>query len=195
MRVLYVNACAREESRTKQLARHVLVNLGGTVEEVDLESADIRPLHRESLAERDRLLLAGEFDHPRFAYANQFADADAIVVAAPFWDLSFPAMLKDYIEAINAVGITFAYRDDMPYGLCKAKKMIYVVSAGGYIGDSAAFGSGYLEALCRRFYEIPEFITIRAEGLDIVGADVEGIMAAAHAEIDEKVPAVENGDR
>ena len=31
-----------------------------------------------------------------------------IVVAAPFWDLSVPAVLKVYIENISADGVTFA---------------------------------------------------------------------------------------
>ena len=187
MKILYINACAREESRTKQLAEHVLKNLGGEYEEIDLYAEGLRPLNRESLAERDRLLADEAFDHPRFAHANRFAAADLVVVAAPYWDLAFPAVLKDYVETVNCVGITFAYRDDAPYGLCRAKKMIYVVSAGGIIGDNAVFGSGYFRALAEQFYEIPEFIEIRAEGLDLEHADPAAILAAAHAEIDRKI--------
>ena len=48
-----------------------------------------------------------EFNDHIFDYAKDFAKADTIVIAAPFWDLSFPASLKCYIEAINILGITF----------------------------------------------------------------------------------------
>ena len=34
-----------------------------------------------------------------FDLAGQFAGADTIVIAAPFWDLSFPAALKQYMQA------------------------------------------------------------------------------------------------
>ena len=35
-----------------------------------------------------------------------------IVIAAPYWDLSFPAVLKTYLEQINVLGVTFDYSDD-----------------------------------------------------------------------------------
>lgn len=44
-----------------------------------------------------------------FKYAHEFANADLIVIAAPFWDLSIPALLKVYIENIAVDGITFEY--------------------------------------------------------------------------------------
>ena len=43
------------------------------------------------------------------SYAKQFAGADTIVIAAPFWDLSFPAILKTYIENIYVTGIVSRY--------------------------------------------------------------------------------------
>ena len=40
-----------------------------------------------------------------FDLAKQFAEADEVIIAAPFWDLSFPAALKQYFEQINVLGI------------------------------------------------------------------------------------------
>ena len=54
--------------------------------------------------QRERLLETGELTHPRFRYAHQFKNADRIVIAAPFWDLSFPALLKVYIENVSVQG-------------------------------------------------------------------------------------------
>ena len=56
-----------------------------------------------------------------FYYARQFAEADQIVIAAPFWDLSFPAILKAYMEQITVSGITFEYINGRPCGRCKKK--------------------------------------------------------------------------
>ena len=38
---------------------------------------------------------------------EQFQRADAILIAAPFYDLSIPALLKVYIENVSVDGITF----------------------------------------------------------------------------------------
>lgn len=57
--------------------------------------------------QREALLAEGKFDHPRFRYAHRFAAADKIVIAAPFWDLSFPALLKVYIENLAWMVLPF----------------------------------------------------------------------------------------
>jgi FMN-dependent NADH-azoreductase len=72
----------------------------------------------------------------------------------------------------------------MPQGLCSAKRLTYVTTAGGPIFDEA-FGYGYVKALATTFYGIRETRMIKAENLDIHGADVEGIMRRAMAEIDK----------
>ena len=105
-----------------------------------------------------------------------------IVIAAPYWDLSFPAVLKAYFEQINVLGLTFEYTaDGRPRGLCKARKLIYVTTAGGPI-LSDEYGFGYVKALAQNFYGIPDVRQIRAEGLDIIGADAERILREAMEE-------------
>lgn len=185
MNILFVNACVRPGSRTKQLADYLLEKLEGTVTEVDLGKEDIQPLEQETLEQRNALLAAGQLDAPMLRYARQFAAADAIVVAAPYWDLSFPALLKAYVEAINVTGVTFVYTEEgRPRGLCQAKKLYYVTTAGGPI-LSDDYGYGYLESVCRMFYGITEAHQIKAQGLDIVGADAEAILEKARVEVDQ----------
>ena len=108
--------------------------------------------------------------------ARQFAAADTIVIAAPHWDLSFPAALKQYVEQINVRGITFEYTPEgVPVGLCKARKLYYVTTAGGNFVPQD-FGYGYIKALAESFYGIKDVELISATGLDIWGADAEAIV-------------------
>ena len=186
MTVLFVNACVREDSRTKRLANCVLKKLGGEITEVNLEKENIMPLTHQTLAERSRLLMDKKYDNEMFRYARQFAEADEIVIAAPFWDLSFPAMLKCYIEAVNVVGIVFKYTEKGIVSLCKAKKLIYVSTSGGEIAENN-FGFGYIKALAEVMYGIPETQFFKAEGLDIVGNDVEQIVQKSLDEINESL--------
>jgi len=178
-KILYINACVRKSSRTKWLADRLISQLCGDVEEVRLENIDFGISDEAFIQRRDHLLSTGDYSDSMFDLARSFAAADLIVIAAPFWDLSFPAALKQYFEQINAIGITFRYTESgEPQGLCQAKKLYYVTTAGGPI-FSDAYGYGYVKALAQTFYGIPETELISAEGLDIIGADVEAILREA----------------
>ena len=84
-KILFVNACLRENSRTEELSRCLLNTLNGEITEVKLSGETILPLDEKMLKKRDSHDYSGE----EFNYAKQFACADVIVVGAPFWDLSF----------------------------------------------------------------------------------------------------------
>ena len=185
-KILFINACVRPESRTLRLARRVLGKLEGEIEEVCLNDTPVPALDNAALEKRTEDVKEGRFDEPSMRCARQFSLADTVVIAAPYWDLSFPALLKSYIESINVSGVTFYYGDDgMPHSLCRAKRLIYAATCGGpYI---PGFGFDYVKALATFFYGIEDVRLFKAENLDIIGADVEGILAAAEAEIDREM--------
>lgn len=182
-KILYVNACFREESRTAYLVELMKERLFGEGEaaEVCLGDPGLKPMDRQMLKIYNESVASHVFEDPMFAYARQFAEADRVVIAAPFWNYDLPAVLHTYLELVCTQGITFDIDDKGVYGsLCRAGKMTFVTTAGGFIpeGDPA---SSYLRTLCRVFFEIPEFEYIKAEGLDIWGADVQKILEkAAH---------------
>ena len=178
-KILFVNACVRKESRTRHLARLVLSRLEGVITEVK-PAATTRPIVSEQfILSRNDATARRDFSDSAYAPARQFAEADIIVIAAPYWDLSFPAILKAYFEQINVVGLTFEYTEDgRPQGLCKARRLIYVTTAGGPI-ISDEYGYGYVKALAQTFYGIEDVIQVKAEGLDVIGADVEEILKKA----------------
>ena len=109
--ILYINACCRENSRTVELAQFLLDNLNGKVDSVNLYEENIRPINSQLLSKRDNLLKDGKINDEMFSLANQFASADIVVIAAPYWDLMFPSILKVYLENITVCGITFRYSD------------------------------------------------------------------------------------
>jgi len=180
--ILFINACVREQSRTLRLVKQLLDTLDGEIKEVKLETIAFPVVDEEFINRRDALKNAGQYDDPMFSLAKDFAIADTIVIAAPYYDLSFPAMLKQYFEQINVLGVTFTYSDSgIPKGLCKAKSLYYVTTAGGPI-ISDDFGFGYVKALANSFYGIEEVYQMKAEGLDVIGADVELILKGAGIE-------------
>ena len=180
--ILFVNGCVRENSRTLELAQAVLAKESDAIEEVRLYPDGPNGLNAETLRLRDALLTNQELDHPMFRWARQFAAADTIVIAAPYWDLAFPAKVRAYLEEVTVSGITFRYGENgIPQGLCRAKRLIYVTTAGGPIFQN--YGYEYIKALAQGFYGIPDVSLVRAEGLDIRGADPEAIMTRAKMEI------------
>ena len=183
--ILYVNACVRKESRTKRLADKLLSKLGEPYEELCLEKIAFPIVNEEYLNKRDQLISAGDFQSPAFDLARQFSEAKTIVIAAPYWDLSFPSMLKQYLEQINVVGITFKYSEEgVPVALCKANRLFYVTTAGGlYVPED--YGFGYVKALAQNFYGIQDVRKIEAVGFDIYGANVNSIMRDAEDTLSE----------
>ena len=185
MKILYINASVRSDSRTNRLARYLLDRISAEKTIIDLGKEDIKPLNKELLELRNRLSLEKTFDNAIFSYAKVYAEADIVIIVAPYWDLSFPALLKNYIEAINVNGIAFRYTDDGKVEtLCKAHELIYITTAGGKI-VSDEFGFGYIKTLAQKFYGIKNIEYIKAEGLDISGANVEEILKKAEKDIDK----------
>jgi len=184
--ILFVNACIRPDSRTLTLAESVLQNLNGEIETLDLNTVLILPLDWESLCKRENCIAEDPDAAELIKYAKQFAEADEIVIAAPYWDLSFPAILKCYIEAITVVGTTFEYTPQgYPKGLCRAKRLIFVTTAGGVVLEKYNLGFDYIKNLCQLYYGIDDVLCCSAEGLDILGADVDEIMKNAIKKIPE----------
>ena len=181
--ILFINACVRSDSRTRRLACAVLEKLGGEYEELILEDVSFPVTDEGFLRRRDAVIAEERFDDPVCDLARQFAAADKIVIAAPYWDLSFPASLKQYIEHINVLGVTFIYTPEgTPKGLCKASDLYYVTTAGGVFCPEE-FGFGYIKTLAENFYGIKNNRLISAKGLDIYGADPEKILEEATGDI------------
>lgn len=174
--VLLVNACARPQSRTLALAKKAVQKISDSYETLNLYEEGLKPLDFAALSRRDEFISKSDYSDDMFRFARQFRAADEIVIAAPYWDLSFPSIFKCYIEAICVNGLTFRYTEKgIPEGLCNAKKLIYVTTSGGFIPDDN-YAYNYVKQLCATLFGIKDTVCIKAEGLDIRGADVDEIL-------------------
>ena len=182
-KALLIDCCIRKDrSRTAKLPEAIVKALPEEYEvtRLDPSAEGLRPFDLTSLDDRDALLAAGRTDHPRFRYARQLAEADVVLVAAPFWDLSFPAIFKVYIEHVSVEGITFRSTAEGLQGLCRGTDLILLTTRGGIYGDGEPLeqGTPCLRGI-RKFFGFDNFRCVAADGLDIVGFDGEGALRDA----------------
>lgn len=184
-KLLYIDCCIRgEQSRTKKVAE-AFVNVfrkdgNFSVETLELDKLPLFPLGRYEYQRREALLANGRTDDSVFDLAKQFAAADLIVVAAPFWDMGIPAKLKIYFENVSVCGFTFGFDGEHFSGLCNASRMVYITTRGMDIADGSVMeqASPYLYALTK-FFDIDGFDTVSAYGLDVSPSDAERLVASA----------------
>ena len=161
-----IDACMRDgESRTRRILEPLAAELGKRyeIETIVLDGDDYRAVGRKTLAERN----SGYVPEKIVEQAKKIAAAHRLVIAAPFWDMSFPAILKVFIENMSLFNITF--RDNGTYfeGLCRCEKVLYITTRGMNVrtGDPLDAATPYLKAL-GTLWGLGEVITIAAENMD-----------------------------
>ena len=186
MSLLFVNACLREGSQTERLARMWLDRRAydGEVSELSLSKLDVDPLDAvgpSPVAAYSAGVAAGNFGHPLFSYALEFAQADEVLIAAPMWNYSVPAKLHAYLELVCSQGVTFDVDETGAYvSLCHIKALTFVTTAGGAAVDPLDDHCfGYVRTLARQFWHVPQVDCVAAWGLSAPGADVGALLAQA----------------
>lgn len=169
-KLVIIDSCMRAESRTRRIlnaAREVL-STRYDIEIIDVNSAGLLPLTPEGLEERT----SGIVPEQTLSLAKTIAAADRLVVAAPFWDMSFPATLKAFFENMSLYGVTFEDNGHTCVGLCKCKKVMYITTRGMDIetGSPREQGSSYLMALST-LWGLGEVTTVAAKNLDYLSTD------------------------
>ena len=177
--VLYINSCIRDDSRTERLADEYLkVKYPSDKYEKDMvkvSELSLLPFGKDDISHRDVDIKNNDFSSHKYDLAKKFASCDVIVISAPYWDNSFPSVLKVFFEHICVNKITFAYsKEGSIIKKCKAHKFIYITTCGGYLNENSSVES-YLKEMCTLF-TIKDLKFYAAEGLDIYGNDVEMIL-------------------
>ena len=163
--IIFIDACMRAGSRTKRIAERIIEELSGRycIETIRLGEAEYPVVDNRILEDRNN----GTVPKAHAELAGRIAAADRIVIAAPFWDMSFPSALKVFFENMSLFGITFDSNDKECYGLCKAEKVMYITTRGMDIstGDPLEQATPYIRALSH-LWGWGELTVISAQNMD-----------------------------
>lgn len=165
-KLILIDACMRDgESRTRRILEPLMSELGKRyeIETVVLDGEDYQAVGRRVLAERGE----GHVPETIAEQARRLAAADRIVIAAPFWDMSFPAILKVFIENMSLFNITFKDNGTYFEGLCRCEKVLYITTRGMNVktGEPMEGATPYIKAI-GALWGLGEVITVAAENLD-----------------------------
>ena len=179
-KVLYIKANIKNEgeSRTFKVSDSFVEEYKRNNPEDEIITLDLYKENIDFLRADDLGKLFGPKDEESknnsiLKYAYQFADADKYIIAAPMWNLSFPAILKAYIDYVSVSGITFKYTAEGSVGLLNNKKAVHIVSrGGGYDNSPYEMGDRYLRTILG-FFGIKDIETIAIDNLDVMGVNVK----------------------
>ncbi len=68
--------------------------------------------------------------------------ADLLIIIAPVWWYSFPAILKGYIDRVFSIGFAYRYEPDGPHGLLGGKRVLVITTSGAE--EETAISTGML---------------------------------------------------
>ncbi len=170
-KLLYIDACIRDtESRTKRIAEPVVEALKEKydVRTLCLNELELSIVKKDLIKQRNN----GIIDKEVISWAESIREADRIVIAAPFWDMSFPAALKNFFELCSIFDVTFKSDDKTCYGNCRAEKLLYITTRGMNIstGDELEQATPYLKALSW-LWGIGPLEVISAQNMDYVSEE------------------------
>ncbi len=179
-KLLYIDSCIRGElSRTKRIATPIIEKLSERyeVETIVINDLELNPVQ----ADENRRRANGIVSDEALCWANKIKNADRIVIAAPFWDMSIPAALKTFFELCSLFHVTFDSDDKTCYGLCKAENLLFITTRGMAIktGDPLEQATPYIKALSW-LWGIKGFEVVARENFDYLPQEeIEKEIAAA----------------
>ena len=182
-KLLYIDACIRDDqSRTKRIATPIIEALKQKyeVQTLVINDLDLSIVKKDLITKRNN----GDIDPQVMSWAESVRDADRIVIAAPFWDMSIPAALKNFLELCSIFDVTFKSDEKTCYGNCKAEKMLYITTRGMDIdtGDVLEQASPYLKALSW-LWGIGPLEVVSAQNMDYLSeAEIEERISKAISE-------------
>lgn len=194
MKILQVNASARREGANSTVVANRIVERlkaahpGAAVTLRDL-AANPHPVLDE--AALGALFTPADKRTPGQAARVALDDAliaevqshDAIVLGVPMYNFGVPVQLKNWIDAIARVGVTFRYTGQGPEGLLKGKTVYVALARGGrYRGTANDSQVPYLKTVLG-FLGLTDVRFVYAEGLAMGTEAFEQGMAEADADI------------
>ena len=193
MKILQINASARREGANSTrvaeriVARLQAANPGATVTVRDLAvtphpvldetalGALFTPAEKRTAEQAARVALDD-------ALIAEIQAHDTVVLGVPMYNFGVPVQLKNWIDAIARVGVTFRYTENGPEGLLEGKQVYLALARGGRYRDTPADSQvPYLKTVLG-FLGLTDLHFIYAEGL-AMGAE-SSAQGFAQAEAD-----------
>ena len=164
-KLFYVDACLRDGSNTKRIADNIIDVLSKKyeIETVRLSEYSFPVVGNDVLNDRANSIVPEVY----VDMAKRIADADRLVIAAPFWDMSFPSALKVFFENMSLFNVTFASDEKECYGVCNAEKVLYITTRGMNIntGDDLEQATPYIKAISK-LWGLGELLVVSAQNMD-----------------------------
>lgn len=165
-KIVYLNCCIRgDESRTLKIASPIIEDIKKYAEiiEINVAELDLKPYNKERYDSK----VKGNFNPEYFEYSKLISESDGLIIASPFWDMSFPSQLKTFLEAVSLFDVMFVSNDKECIGIAKCPFLLYITTRGMNIslGDKLEQATPYLKALCW-LWGIKQFECIDASNFD-----------------------------
>jgi FMN-dependent NADH-azoreductase len=194
MNILQINASARRvDSNSTRVADSIVARLRSANPEARLTLRDLAgnphlvldeaalgalftPAEKRTPAQTARVALDD-------ALIAEVQAADVLVLGVPMYNFGVPAQLKNWIDAVARVGVTFRYTEKGPEGLLNGKKVYVALARGGrYRGTDADTQVPYLKTVLG-FLGMTEVQFIYAEGLNMGPEAAKQGLAEAEADL------------
>ena len=200
MNILQINSSARREnSHSTRLADRLVRRLRDADPSATLTVRDLNAAPHPHLDEATlgALFTPADKRSPEQAarvalddaLIAQVAAADVDVLGVPMYNFGVPAQLKNWIDAISRVGVTFRYTEKGPEGLLKGKKVYVALTRGGRYRNTPADSQVPYLSTVLGFLGMTDVRFVYAEGL-AMGADAErDALESAYGEIEDAVAA------
>ncbi len=198
MNILQVNSSARAQgSQSTEIANRIVARLKAQNPAAQLVLRDLStqphpvldeaalgalftPAAQRTAAQNARIALDD-------ALIAEVQAADVLVLGVPMYNFGVSAQLKNWIDAIARVKVTFQYTENGPEGLLKGKKVYVAFARGGkYRGTPTDTQLPYLKTVLG-FLGMTDVQPVFAEGLAMGPEAVATAFATAQAEIEALV--------
>ena len=212
-KLLYIIANSKPEeiSSSKAVGRALVNSIMDQYKDLVLEELDLynehipRPKYsyfssRSTLVSGDalkKLTVEEQNDVQQMSkLCDQFVSASIYVVASPMWSLSFPAILKDYMDCIIQADKTITFQDEKPEGLLndRPRTFIYVLSSGANIPwlmkSILDKGLNYVEDIMK-FIGISKFEELLIDGTGTTEIEKSEAIEKAKSKIDTIVDQIQ----
>lgn len=155
MKTLLVYAHPNSQSFNAALVKVIqeeIVNKGGQIKVKDLYAMNWNPV----LSQKDfEGYHTGNLPEDIKQEQADVAWADLVIMVAPVWWYSIPAILKGYIDRVFSLGFAYKYTATGPLGLLKGKKGLFITTCGA--NQQAAEYGGMISTLDKALIGVYSF--------------------------------------